>query len=97
MFFYAMAAALFLGVFIIRYHLELILGIPLIAGFFSFYLRVALKENSSAQAPEKLYRESGLMIYLMICLAVFVTLMFVRINFLYDLFNVEPSGLPPLW
>jgi 4-hydroxybenzoate polyprenyltransferase len=97
MFFYAMAAALFLGVFIIRYHLELILGIPLIAGFFSFYLRVALKENSAAQAPEKLYRESGLMIYLVLCLAVFLMLMFVRINFLYELFNVAPSDLPPLW
>jgi 4-hydroxybenzoate polyprenyltransferase len=97
MFFYAMAAALFLGVFIIRYHLELILGIPLIAGFFSFYLKVALKENSAAQAPEKLYRESGLMIYLVLCLAVFVMLMFVRINFLYELFNVAPSDLPPLW
>jgi 4-hydroxybenzoate polyprenyltransferase len=97
MFFYATTAALFLGVFIIRYHLELILGIPLIAGFFSYYLRVALKENSAAQAPEKLYREAGLMIYLFLCLAVFVLLMFVRINYLYDLFNVAPSDLPPLW
>lgn len=97
MFFYATAAALFLGVFIIRYHLELIVSIPLIAGFFSYYLQVALKPNSPVQAPEKLYREAGLMIYLGVCVAVFVLLMFVRVNALYEWFNVTPSDLPALW
>jgi decaprenyl-phosphate phosphoribosyltransferase len=97
MFFYASAAAMFLGIFIIRYHLELILSIPLIAGFFSMYLRVALKHDSAAQAPERLFRESGLMIYLCLCVAVFVLLMFVRIGALYEMFNVIPSDLPPLW
>ena len=97
MFFYATAAALFLGVFIIRYHLELILSVPLIAGFFAMYLRLALKQDSSVQAPERLYRERGLMVYLGVCLMTFLLLMFVRIHFLYDLFNVTPSELPPLW
>lgn len=97
MFFYASAAAMFLGIFIIRYHLELILSIPLIAGFFSMYLRVALKPDSAAQAPERLFRESGLMLYLVICLSAFVLLMFVRIDALYHLFNVTPSELPTLW
>jgi decaprenyl-phosphate phosphoribosyltransferase len=97
MFFYASAAAMFLGIFIIRYHLELILSVPLIAGFFSMYLRVALKPDSAAQAPERLFKEAGLMIYLVACVAAFVLLMFVRINVLYDMFNVIPSDLPPLW
>jgi decaprenyl-phosphate phosphoribosyltransferase len=97
MFFYASAAAMFLGIFIIRYHLELILSVPLIAGFFSMYLRVSLKDNSAAQAPERLFKEAGLMVYLVACLAVFVLLMFVRINVLYEWFNVIPSDLPPLW
>lgn len=97
MFFYATAAALFLGVFIIRYHLELILSIPLIAGFFSYYLRVSLKPDSPVQAPEKLYREKGLMVYLTLCIGVFLLLMFVRVNVLYQWFNVTPSELPPLW
>jgi len=51
MFFYATASALFLGVFIIRYHLELILSTPLIAGFFGSYMRVTLKPSSPVQAP----------------------------------------------
>jgi 4-hydroxybenzoate polyprenyltransferase len=97
MFFYATAAALFLGVFIIRYHLELILAIPLIAGFFSMYLHVVLKPDSPAQAPERLYRERGLMVYLVLCLCVFLGLMFVHISGLYHWFNVEPSAFPSLW
>jgi decaprenyl-phosphate phosphoribosyltransferase len=97
MFFYASAAAMFLGIFIIRYHLELILSVPLIAGFFAMYLRVALKQDSAAQAPERLFKETGLMLYLVACVAVFVLLMFVRVNFLYEWFNVIPSDLPPLW
>ena len=97
MFFYASAAAMFLGIFIIRYHLELILSIPLIAGFFSMYLRVALKPDSAAQAPERLFRERGLMIYLVACVAAFVLLMFVQIDALYEWFNVTPSELPTLW
>jgi decaprenyl-phosphate phosphoribosyltransferase len=97
MFFYSTAAALFLGVFIIRYHLELILGIPLIAGFFSSYMRVTLKKESAAQSPEHLYRERGLMIYLVICVVAFVGLMFIRLPALYEWFNVQPSGMPALW
>jgi decaprenyl-phosphate phosphoribosyltransferase len=97
MFFYASAAAMFLGIFIIRYHLELILCIPLIAGFFAMYLRIALKQDSAAQAPERLFKETGLMLYLVVCVSAFVLLMFVRINVLYDWFNVIPSDLPALW
>jgi hypothetical protein len=97
MFSYACGSALFLGVFIIRYHLELILLMPLIAGFFGYYLHIALKSNSPVQSPEKLYREWGLMIYLAVCLVAFVVMMFVEIPGLYELFNVQPSQFPALW
>lgn len=97
MFFYVAAAALFLGVFIIRYHLELILGVPLIAGFFSAYMHVALKPDSAAQSPEHLYRERRLMLYMALCVLVLTGLMFVRIPVLYELFNVAPSSAPVLW
>lgn len=97
MFFYTTCFALFLGVFIIRYHLELILSFPLIAGFVCFYLTIAFKEDSAAQSPERLYRERGLMLYLALCMAAFVGLMLVHIPMLYELFNVEPSRVSPLW
>ncbi|MBI4524925.1 MAG: UbiA prenyltransferase family protein [Deltaproteobacteria bacterium] len=95
--FYTTCFALFLGIFIIRYHLELILIVPLVAGFISYYLHIAFKEQSAAQSPEHLYREQGLMAYLAICLAVFVVLMLVEIPVLYDWFNVPPSQVSPLW
>jgi 4-hydroxybenzoate polyprenyltransferase len=97
MFSYACGSALFLGVFIIRYHLELILLMPLIAGFFGYYLHIALKTDSPVQSPEKLYREWGLMAYLAVCLAAFVAMMFVEMPTLYELFNVQPSQFPALW
>jgi len=60
--FYAASAMLFFGAFCMRYRLELILAFPLVALVMAMYLRVALKPNSAAQQPERLYRERGLMI-----------------------------------
>ena len=97
MFFYTTCFALFLGVFIIRYHLELILIFPLVAGFVCYYLWVAFKKDSAAQNPERLYREKGLMAYLMVCVLAFGILMFVHIPWLYQIFNVQPSQVAPLW
>ena len=45
-FYYATAAALLLGVFVVHFKLELLLSVPLIAGSFSYYLKVALKPDS---------------------------------------------------
>ena len=95
--FYAVASALMLGVFIIRYKLELIVATPFFAGLFAYYLHVTLKTDSPVQNPERLYKERGLMAYLVICLGLFVGLMFVSIPRLYDLFNVMPSKVQALW
>lgn len=97
MFFYVTCFALFLGVFIIRYHLELILIVPFVAGFVGYYLHIAFKHDSAAHSPERLYREKGLMLYLVICVLVFVGLSFIQIPALYDWFNVVPSNIPTLW
>jgi 4-hydroxybenzoate polyprenyltransferase len=97
MFFYSTSFALFLGVFIIRYHLELILIFPLVAGFICYYLHVAFKKDSAAQSPERLYRETGLMAFLAVCVLAFFGLMFVQIPVLYSWFNVQMSPVNPLW
>jgi len=97
MFFYATTSAMMLGVFIIRYKLELLLAVPLFAGVFSYYLHVTFKDDSPVQNPERLYRERGLMAYLTLCLALFIGLMFISIPGLYHLFNVEPSQVHALW
>jgi 4-hydroxybenzoate polyprenyltransferase len=97
MFFYVTTFALFLGVFIVRYHLELILSFPLIAGFVCYYLHVAFMKDSPCQAPERLHRQRALMAYLVLCVAAFVFLMFARIPVLYSVFNVDESRVTPLW
>ena len=55
--FYGSAAMLFFGAFCMRYRLELILAFPAIALVMALYLHVAMKDNSAAQNPERLYRE----------------------------------------
>ncbi len=97
MFFYSTFCALMLGVFIVRYKLELLLSIPFLAGFFAYYLKVTFLENSPVQNPEHLYRQKGLMIYLAITVLVFFGLLFIEVPMLYDLFNVTPSKLKSLW
>jgi decaprenyl-phosphate phosphoribosyltransferase len=96
-FFYAIAASLFAGVFLVRYHLELILGIPFGAGLLAYYMKLGLKHDSPVQNPERLYRERGFMLFAMVSVAVFVLLMFVQIPALYDAFNVELVKTSPLW
>src|SRR5678815_2098780 len=59
--FYGSAAMLFFGAFCMRYRLELILAFPAIALVMALYLHVAMKDDSAAQNPEKLYREPALM------------------------------------
>jgi decaprenyl-phosphate phosphoribosyltransferase len=95
--FYATACALFSGIFIVRYHPELILFVPFAAGLFAYYMKLGLLPDSPTQNPEKLYRQPGFVAYLVLCFAVFVILMFSRIPAMYSLFNVEPSGVAPLW
>jgi len=97
MFFYTASTMIFLGFFIMRYHIELLLSTPLIAGFFAYYIRVGVRPDSPVQNPERLYRERGLMLYLALCLVTFFGLMFVEIPALYELFNIRPSGISPLW
>jgi decaprenyl-phosphate phosphoribosyltransferase len=96
-FFYVTTAALFAGVFIVRYHLELMLAIPLGAGLLAYYMKLGLQENSPVQNPEQLYKERGFMLYALLTVGVFVLLMFVHIPALYDAFNVDMVKTSPLW
>ena len=75
--FYASAAMLFLGAFIMRYRLELLLSFPLVALVMAVYLSVSFKHDSAAQAPEKLYREPYLMASVIVCAIVMSLLVFV--------------------
>ena len=80
--FYASTAMLFFGAFVIRYRIELLLGFPLVALVMAIYFKLAFKEHSAVQNPEKLYREPGLMLWFAVTVVVMVMLLFVRLPWL---------------
>jgi 4-hydroxybenzoate polyprenyltransferase len=88
--FYGSAAMLFLGAFVMRYRLELILSFPLIALVMALYLFLGLKPNSTVQRPEGLYREPTLMAAVVACSVTICILMLVDIPGLPDL--VAPTA-----
>ena len=78
-FFYAMTSTFFIGVFMIKYRLQYLFGMPFMFGLFCLYLSIAFKPDSAAQKPEKLYREKKLLVYLLLVVLVFTVLTFVDI------------------
>jgi decaprenyl-phosphate phosphoribosyltransferase len=95
--FYATICALFAGVFIVRYHIELILFTPFAAGLFAYYMHIGMLPNSPVQNPEKLYRQRSFFAYMLLTTVMFVLLMFTSIPVMYKIFNVEQVGMRPLW
>lgn len=89
--FYSAAAMLFLGAFIMRYRLELIIAFPLVALVMAIYLGLAFDTESAVVNPEKLYREKKLMASVITCAVAMMALMVVDIPILYDVF--KPTGL----
>lgn len=92
-FFYAMTSVFFVGIFLIKYRVELILFMPALIGLFCYYFLIAFKEDSAAQKPEKLFKEKVLMAYVGCLAMLFTVLMVVDLPFLNNLAN---STLIPL-
>jgi decaprenyl-phosphate phosphoribosyltransferase len=84
--FYASAAMLFLGAFIMRYRLELILAFPLVAMVMAIYLSLSFKKHSAAQNPEGLYKEPVLMAAVIACTLLMGVLMLVNIPIMQTMF-----------
>jgi 4-hydroxybenzoate polyprenyltransferase len=85
--FYGSAAMLFLGAFIMRYRLELILSFPLVAWVMAVYFSIAFKKDSAAQRPEGLYKEPGLMVAVVACSVAMTVLMMVNVPVLSEIFT----------
>jgi 4-hydroxybenzoate polyprenyltransferase len=63
-FVYALLAAFFLAVFLVKYRIEFLLAIPLFVALFAYYLHLGLRRGSAAQTPELLFRDRGLLLLL---------------------------------
>lgn len=83
MFFYAITSAFFLGIFLIKDRIELLVSFPFFALLFSWYLRIGLLTDSPVQGSEKLYTRKWFMLYLVLFTILLCVLMFVKIPWLY--------------
>ena len=72
----------FVGIFLVKYRVELILAVPFLCGLYCLYLNMSYKEDSAVQKPEQLYRERGLMVYILFLIVLFALLLIVDIPFL---------------
>lgn len=78
-FLYAQLAAFFLAVFLVKYRIEYLLSLPVIAALFAAYLHVGLKPDSTAQRPEKLLKEKSLVAVVALLVAVLALLTWIDI------------------
>jgi decaprenyl-phosphate phosphoribosyltransferase len=88
-FFYALCAAFFLGVFLIKYRIEFLLSLPLFAVLFTWYLALGMKPLSPAQTPEHLFRETRFMLFTLLLMLVVGLLFLVDIPQLDILVDVS--------
>jgi 4-hydroxybenzoate polyprenyltransferase len=92
---YAQMAAFFVAVFLVKYRIEYVLSLPFLAALFVVYLRVGLKPQSSAQTPERLFRERSLITAVVLLILAFVILTVVEIPLLGRLSDPHYIELSP--
>ncbi|MGH9433305.1 MAG: UbiA prenyltransferase family protein [Terriglobia bacterium] len=85
--FYASTAMLFLGAFIMRYRLELILSFPFLALVMAVYLNLAFEPGSVVQNPERLHRAPVLMVSVILCVLVMIILLSVNLPKVHQIFR----------
>lgn len=76
---YALLSVFFLAVFLVKYRIEYLLAAPLVVALFAHYLAISMQAGSSAQKPEKLVHERGLMVLVVLLSAALLLLTFVDV------------------
>ena len=93
-FLYAQLAAFFLGVFLIKYRIEYLLVLPALAGLFTVYLWLGLRQGSPTQAPERLFKSRALITVVGLVAVGLIALTFVDIPILEKLTRPHFIDLP---
>ncbi len=78
-----MSSALFLGVFLIKHRVELLLSFPFLAILFAWYLHIGVQADSPAQYSERLYRQHGFMVYIGCFVGLVAVLLYVDVPALH--------------
>jgi len=87
--YYGVAFGLFFGVFLLRYRVELIVSLPLLAGFMAWYIHLGFQPDSPVQYPERLHKEAGFAAYTLLCVVVMFALLFIDMPIIKAVF--EPT------
>src|SRR5215813_2406739 len=80
-FVYALVTSFFLAVFLIKYRIEYLLMVPVLIALFGHYLALSMRPESTAQRPEKLFKERTLIA--LVCL--------LAVTFLFATYVSMPS------
>jgi len=92
-FFYSLCTALFLGVFLIKHRVELLVSFPFVAILFAWYLHISMKAGSPAQTPESLHKEKSFLAYALFVALLMAGLLFLDLPWLHlfveDTFGVQ--------
>lgn len=84
-FVYALVTSFFLAIFLIKYRVEYLLTVPVLIALFGHYLALSMVPASTAQRPEKLFKERTLIALVGLLAATFLFATYVNIPAL-DLF-----------
>jgi 4-hydroxybenzoate polyprenyltransferase len=76
-FVYGLLSTFFLAIFLIKYRVEYLVVVPAVIALFGYYLALSTRPASSAQHPEKLFREPKLIALVAILAALFVVATYV--------------------
>lgn len=79
MFFYALTASFFLGIFLIKNKIELLISFPFFALLFAWYFKIGLRKDSVVQGPEKLHHEKPFMAYVVFLAILLMVLIYIDI------------------
>lgn len=78
-FVYALLTSFFLAVFLIKYRVEYLLMVPVLIALFGHYLALSMAPASTAQRPEKLFKEGTLIALVGVLAATFLFATYVNI------------------
>lgn len=94
-FIYALVSFAMMGIFLIKYKIELVLMLPLYSVLFGWYLWIAFDRDSAAQHPERLYRERMMLCFvvvLVVLTGICMTCNIPILKWLFDRRSLVPLG-----
>jgi 4-hydroxybenzoate polyprenyltransferase len=82
---YAQGFAFMMAIFLLKYRIEYLAGVPFLVALFAAYMHLALTPDSAAARPEELMRRPAILIGAAVTLALFGVLTFVDLPWLNGL------------